>query len=99
MPSPLRGLAMFALLMTVGLLGVLVYLYLRLIGRPLAAFVAAALFGGLILGLAWFFIDRHEARRRRMRLSGHCTYCGYDLCATPGKCPECGTENRAIISN
>jgi len=40
-----------------------------------------------VLPLVWL---RREIRRRRRIKAGHCLSCGYDLRASPERCPECG---------
>ncbi len=39
-----------------------------------------------------FIAGRRFARNRKRRRDNLCSQCGYDLCATPGRCPECGHE-------
>ena len=59
--------------------------------RPGSGWALAAAFGSFVA--IWWgrdkLVDTARERRRR-RQQGLCVSCGYDLRATPGRCPECG---------
>ena len=52
-------------------------------------YLAVALAGMPLVGLIWAAF-RRRLRQRRRRAANHCLNCGYDLRATPERCPECG---------
>jgi predicted Zn-ribbon and HTH transcriptional regulator len=59
----------------------------RFIGVPDWLVLAAA---GVLPALAYVSASRRWRKRYRL-LHGLCAKCGYDLRATPDRCPECGT--------
>jgi hypothetical protein len=47
---------------------------------------------GAMCPLMWMITASRRGRQRRRLERQQCIHCGYDLRATPGRCPECGRE-------
>ena len=58
----------------------------------LELFAGAYLFGPMLLVTLFVWLIR---RLSRSHPPGYCRKCGYDLRASPDRCPECGTPARS----
>jgi hypothetical protein len=52
--------------------------------------ITSSISGGLAILFFWLANSLHRKLRRLKPPPGICIRCGYDLRATPDRCPECG---------
>lgn len=60
------------------------------------AVIIAAVAVGIPLAAVGLLILEGLDQIYRRRQAGQCIRCGYDVRATPDRCPECGTSNSPI---
>ena len=66
-------------------------LFIAPVSRTIAVFPVWAIAALCGAPAAMFVLSRLYRVSRRLRRRGTCVHCGYDLRATPARCPECGT--------
>jgi predicted Zn-ribbon and HTH transcriptional regulator len=83
-----RGLLfkIVGLLLTAGLIWLIIAGILSLLNAWMVIAIAVVM-GGVVFERTW-----KEHRRETWIQTGRCAQCGYDLRATPDRCPECGRD-------
>jgi len=86
------GLPQIALLIRIVLFCLLVLGYLIFVCRINAGGVIAWSIPLLAFVTVIWRADRREHLARKRLQNGQCAHCGYDLRASPNRCPECGAR-------
>jgi hypothetical protein len=60
---------------------------------PLGTIALLAMVAPTIIVIRWY---DNRCKAKKLRIVGLCHRCGYDLRATPDRCPECGTFVKQI---